>query len=496
MINRRDRLLDRIEAIGNRIPHPTLLFVYLCLLVLLLSWLLSALGVSAVHPVNGETVEVQNLLSRWGLHKILTSTVSNFTGFAPVGTVLVAMLGIGIAEQSGLLATLMRSLVIVAPARFLTFFVVLAGILSSLAADSGYVVLIPLAAMMFAAADRPPLAGIAAAFAGVSAGYSANLAIGPLDAMLSGISTEAAGLVDQNVEVSAAANYYFMLASTFYVALLATWVTEKLTIPRLTTSAIAAHPAPDMAIPEGDRRGLYAIAVTSIILLALLLVALLPERGLLRTAEGEILNGPFIKGIVTVIALYFAIAGTVFGFASGRFKSSRDVIESMETAMGTMSTYLVLMFFAAQFVSYFAWTNLGLITAIGGAELLQAAEFDSGTILVLFVLLAAVINLLIGSASAKWGVMAPVFIPMLMLYGISPEATQAAYRIGDSSTNIITPLMPYFGIVVAFAQRYDKQAGIGTLMALMLPYSLVLLVGWSILLAIWLSLGWPLGPVA
>ena len=488
------RFLDRIERIGNRVPHPTLLFVYLCILVLLLSWLMATLGVTAVHPVSGDTIDVVNLLSKAGLHQILTHTVSNFTQFAPVGTVLVAMLGIGIAEQSGLLAAGMRGLVSLAPPSALTFFVVLAGVLSSLAADSGYVVLIPLAAALFAASNRPPLAGIAAAFAGVSAGYSANLAIGPLDAMLSGISTEAAQLIDSSAVVSAAANYYFMAASTLFVTLLATWITEKLTIPRLPTVLVATGTHSGPLLHGGEKRGLLAVGMVTAAMVLLLLAALLPEEGLLRGDNGHILQGPFIQGIVTIIAFYFAIAGCVFGFVSGHFKSSRDVIESMEKAMGTMATYLVLMFFAAQFVNYFAWTHLGLITAIRGAELLQASQLGSSFILVLFVLMAALINLLIGSASAKWSLMAPVFIPMLMLYGIAPEATQAAYRIGDSSSNIITPLMPYFGIVVAFAQRYDSKAGIGTIMALMLPYSLALLVGWSALLALWLSLGWPLGP--
>jgi aminobenzoyl-glutamate transport protein len=471
-----------------------LLFVYLSLLAIALSWLLAAAGVSATHPVTGTTVEVVNLVSRQGLQRILTETVSNFTGFAPVGTVLVAMLGIGIAEKSGLLIALMRGLVSLAPASLLTFFVALAGVLSSLAADSGYVVLIPLAGVLFAASGRPPLAGIATAFAAVSAGYSANLAIGPLDAMLSGISTEAAQLVDTSARVSVAANYYFMAVSTFFVAVLISWITEKLVAPRLPLDSGDVEDERTPILAGGERKALWAVAAVTIGFAGLLLLALLPEQGWLRSDQGSILQGPFIQGIVTVIAFYFALAGCVFGFVSGRFEGARDVIQSMESAMQLMATYLVLMFFAAQFVSYFAWTNLGLVTAISGAELLQASQLDSKLVLILFIVLAASINLLIGSASAKWGIMAPVFIPMLMLYGIAPETTQAAYRIGDSSSNIITPLMPYFGIVLAFAQRYDRNAGIGTVMALMLPYSLALLIGWSALLAVWLQFGWPLGP--
>lgn len=487
--------LDRIEKLGNRIPHPTLLFVYLSLLVVLLSWLLSSSGLSSTHPVSGASIEVVNLVSREGLQRILTEAVSNFTSFAPVGTVLVAMLGIGIAEQSGLLSALMRGLVSAAPPASLSFFVALAGVLSSLAADSGYVVLIPLAGALFAASGRPPLAGIATAFAGVSAGYSANLAIGPLDAMLAGISTEAAQLVDSDANISPAANYYFMATSTFLVAWLVATLTEKVTIPRLHSASISgtADTSSGQLKPR-DKLALRWVAAASALFLALLLLALLPEGGWLRDSQGGILKGPFINGIVTIIAAYFALVGSVFGLVSGRFSNSRDIIESMESAMRMMAGYLVLMFFAAQFVNYFAWTKLGLITAIGGAELLQASQLDSKLVLLIFIPLAAVINLLIGSASAKWSVIAPVFIPMLLLYGVAPEAVQAAYRIGDSSTNIVTPLMPYFGIVVAFAQRYQADAGIGTVIALMLPYSLVLLLGWSALLGIWLYFDIPLGP--
>ncbi len=490
--------LDRIETLGNKIPHPTLLFVYLSLLIVILSWLLSSSGLSSIHPVSGASIEVVNLVSRDGMQRILTEAVSNFIDFAPVGTVLVAMLGIGIAEQSGLLSTLMRGLVNAASPASLSFFVALAGVLSSLAADSGYVVLIPLAGALFAASGRPPLAGIATAFAGVSAGYSANLAIGPLDAMLAGISTEAALLVDSNASISPAANYYFMAASTFLVAWLVAQITEKVTIPRLqpaNDNAVTKVTNKDAAqLQPSDKQALRWVGVSSVVFLALLLLALLPENGWLRDSNGSVIKGPFIQGIVSIIAVYFALVGSVFGLVSGRFSGTRDIIESMESAMRMMAGYLVLMFFAAQFVNYFAWTNLGLITAIRGAELLQASQLDSKLVLLLFVPLAAVINLLIGSASAKWSVIAPVFIPMLLLYGVAPEAVQAAYRIGDSSTNIITPLMPYFGIVVAFAQRYQATAGIGTVLALMLPYSLALLLGWSALLGSWLYFDIPLGP--
>lgn len=489
------RLLDGLERIGNRLPDPALLFIYLCLLVLLLSALLAATGLSAVHPVSGERIAATNLISIEGLHLVLRHTVSNFTQFAPVGTVLVAMLGMGIAEQSGLIGTVLRATVLRAPTRMLTFLVVLAGVLSSLAADTGYVVLVPLAAIIFQSVGRHPIAGIAAAFAGVSGGYSANLLVGPLDAILAGLSTAAAGLVDPDYEVNAAANYYFIVISTLLIAAVGTWVTEALVAPRLGShedESPAAKP-----ISDRERRGLSAVGIMTAVVIGLLLWGLLPTDGILRDPDtGSILRSPFIAGIVTVIAAYAGVAGWLFGVLSGNFTRASDTIRAMESSMATMAGYLVLMFFAAQFVNYFDWSHLGIIVAIKGSAVLQSMNLNSALLLVYLVCFCAVINLLVGSASAKWALLAPIFVPMLMLVGISPEATQMAYRIGDSSTNIITPLMPYFGVVVAFARKYDRDLGIGTLVATMLPYSVCFLVSWSALLAAWVLLDLPLGPGA
>lgn len=491
-----DGFLTRIETIGNRLPHPAMLFVYLCALVLLLSAVTSLVGVGAVHPVSGERVDAVNLLNTDGLHQILTNTVSNFTHFAPVGTVLVAIMGIGIAEHSGLIGAVLRASVSRAPDRLLTIIVVFAGVMSSLAADTGYVVLIPLAAMMFIAAGRHPLAGIAAAFAGVSGGYSANLLIGPLDVILAGLSTEAGRLVEPGIEVSAAGNYYFIIASTLLVTLVAAWVTEKWIEPRLAGSNYidtSVEPSQNLSVQEV--RALKWVALYSVIFILLILWGLLPQAGFLRNPDdGSVLRSPFIKGIVVIIALYAALAGIIYGRLSQNWRSSSEFINAMEKSMATMAGYLVLMFFAAQFVSYFGWSQLGIIAAIKGAGVLQSLQLPAPLLLLLFVLLAAAINLLVGSASAKWALIAPVFVPMLLLAGIAPEATQMAFRVGDSVTNIITPLMPYFGVVVAYAQTYDKDAGIGTIMATMIPYSFFLLIFWSLLLFIWVFFQLPLGP--
>ncbi len=494
-----ERLLQRIESWGNRLPHPTMLFVYLCGFVLIFSAIAAWLNAGATHPITQDYVSAKSLLSGEGLREILSHAVTNFTGFAPVGTVLVAVMGIGVAEHSGLLKVLLRSLVQTASPKIMTFFVVLAGVLSSLAADTGYVVLVPLAGIVFLAAGRHPVAGITAAFAGVSGGFSANLLIGPLDAILAGISTEAAALVQPDYEVTAAANYYFIVVSTFLIAAVGTFVTERWVCPLLGEYSDDSEDAAAQIenISPADRRGLRAVSLFSIGFIGLLLLCVLPENGVLRNPEtGDLLRSPFISGIVVIIAIYAGLCGWCFGKFSGRFHSSRDFITGMEGGMVTMASYLVLMFFAAQFVNWFNWSQLGAITAIKGASLLQALDPHAAVLLVCFMLLAAFINLMIGSASAKWALLGPIFVPMLLLSGISPEATQVAYRVGDSSTNIITPLMPYFGVVITFVQKYDKSAGIGTLLAIMLPFSLLFLVSWSVLLAVWIILGIPLGPGA
>lgn len=487
--------LDFIERNGNRLPNPTVLFIYLGIFIILASAVLHWLGMQAVHPINQQTLQVKSLLSVEGLHYILQNTVTNFTGFAPVGSVLIAIMGIGIAEHSGLIGSILRRSVLRAPKKLTTFFVVVASVLSSIALDTGYVVLIPLAAIIFQAMGRNPIAGIVAAFAGVSGGFSANIIVGPVDAVLAGISTEAAHLIDSEYEVSAAGNFYFIVASTLLIGVIGTFVTEKIVVHWLPD----AESNKDIQIQEipGEKRALRATAIVASIFLAALLAAVIPENGILRNPEsGSVLKSPFMSGIVVLIALFAGLCGVTFARYSEQKWDGSFITEAMEKHIGVMSGYIVLMFFAAQFVNYFSWSQLGSIFAIKGADLLAAIALPKIFLLLLFIFLAAFINLFIGSASAKWALIAPIFVPMLLLSGISPEATQMAYRIGDSSTNIITPLMPYFGVVVAFAQKYKKDLGMGTLISVMLPYSISFLVGWSVLLVIWIAFNLPLGPGA
>lgn len=493
------RLLDRIETLGNRLPPPAWLFVWLCGLVAVASWLLALTGWQAVWPDGSKTVTAINLLSLDGLRRMLNETVSNFTGFSPVGSVLVAMLGLGLAERSGLLGAALGALVRASRGHGLPTLVAFAGVMSSIAVDAGYVVIIPLAGLLFQRAGLPPLAGIACAFAGVSGGFSANLLIGPVDALLAGIASEAARTVQPDAEVAVTANYYFMIASVFLVTALITLVNRWLILPRFhgvdwrTPAALAADEAGNGGDRLHPRAGLAVLAWT-VLVVVLMLVALLPADGVLRGDDGSVTKSPLIQGVVVLVAVYAGVAGLLYARISGRWTRSSDAVAALEETLRTLAGYLVLMFFAAQFVAWFQWSQIGQLVAISGASGLRELALNPVTLLLLFVLFTVTLDLLIGSASAKWALMAPVFIPMFMLAGIPAEATLAAYRVGDSVANIVTPLMPYFAMVVAFAQRFDPRAGIGTLMALMLPYSLVLLLGWGGFLGLWLALGWPLGP--
>ena len=492
-----DRFLSTVERVGNALPHPATLFFLFAMGVIVLSGIASLFDLEVIHPGTKEVIRPVNLMSVHGMNMILEHMVVNFTGFAPLGTVLVAMLGIGIAESSGLIGTALRLLVISAPKRLLTFVIVLAGIISNTASEVGYVLLVPLGAIIFLALGRHPIAGMAAAFAGVSGGYSANLLLGTIDPLLAGLSEEAARIIDPGYMVNAAANYYFMAASTFIIAIAGTWVTEKIVVPRLGEYKGDEKPEEIRKLTRDEKRGLIYAAIASLAFVVYLLWGTIPETGYLRDPEtGSILHSPFMKGIVAFIFISAALAGIAYGIGAKTYKSDNDVMNGMGKAMETLGIYIVLVFFAAQFVAYFKWTNLGLIVAIEGAALLKASGLGDITLMLAFILLSGIINMFMGSASAKWAIMAPVFIPMFMLLGYSPELVQATYRIGDSVTNIISPMMSYFALIVAFMARYEKNAGIGTVISTMLPYTIVFTIVWSVMLIFWLIFGLPIGPDA
>jgi len=426
---------------------------------------------------------------------MLTEMVNNFTGFAPLGTVLVAMLGIGVAERSGLIGAALRLLVLSAPRSLLTFVIVLAGVLSNTASELGYVLLVPLGAVVFLAVGRHPIAGLAAAFAGVSGGYSANLFVGTLDPLLAGLSQEAARIVRPDYLVNPACNYYFMSVSTLVIAVAGTWVTERIVAPRLGKYEGEAEAEELKRLSGREKRGLWLAAIAAALFAGILTLGTVPSDGFLRDPEtGGLLHSPFLSGIVAFIFLGAVLLGVAYGIGAGTISGSKEVVQGMGKAIETLGVYVVLVFFAAQFVAYFRWSNLGLIFAIEGAQLLRELGLGPIPLMMAFILLTAVINLSMGSASAKWAIMAPVFIPMFMLLGYSPEYVQAAYRVGDSSTNIISPMMSYFALIVAFVEKYEPRAGIGTVIATMLPYTIVFLLAWAALFSVWLLLGLPVGP--
>jgi aminobenzoyl-glutamate transport protein len=491
------KFLNGVERVGNALPHPATLFGIFALLALLLSGIGHWLDWQAVHPGTEEVVEPVNLLSREGLHKIILNLVDNFTGFAPLGIVLVAMLGIGIAESSGLISAVIRGLVLASPKRLLTFVIVLAGILSNLASNVGYVLLIPLAGVIFIALDRHPIAGMAAAFAGVSGGFSANLILGSLDPLLAGLSQEAARIVDPEYTVNPTANYYFMIASTFVIAIGGTWITEKVVVPRLGSYNSEGQEVEKLErVTRTEKKGLLGAFVTFLLIAGLILWGILPENGVLRGEDGGILRSPLLEGVITIIFVLFGATGLVFGIITGKYTNDAQVMKGMGETMKTLAMYIVLVFFAAQFVAYFKWSNLGMILAITGAETLMAANLGIIPLMILFVIFAGGINMLMGSASAKWAILAPIFIPMFMFMGYSPELSQVVYRIGDSVTNIVSPMMSFFALIIAFMQKYEPKAGIGTVVSTMLPYTLLFFVTWVLLLIVWIVLGLPLGPDA
>ncbi len=491
-------MLNWTEKAGNALPHPGTLFALFALLTLILSAIGASMGWEVVHPGTKEIIKPVNLLSHDGIHRILLDMVENFTGFAPLGIVMVAMLGIGIAEQSGLISAVIRLLVLNSRKEFLTFILVFSGILSNVASDVGYVLLIPLAGVIFIAVGRHPIAGMAAAFAGVSGGFSANLVLGTVDPLLAGLSTEAAEILDPTYEVNPTANYYFMVVSTFVIAFAGTFITNKVVEPRLGkyTGKVDKNESSVEHLNKTEKKGLWVALLTMIGIVIITLIGIIPDDGFFRGADGGILTSPLIKGVVAMLFVSAGATGLAYGITTGAFKNDSDVMNGMASSMKTLATYFVLVFFAAQFVAYFKWSNLGIILAVEGAEMLMSADIGLIPLMILFIILSASINMLMGSASAKWAILAPIFIPMFMIMGYSPELSQVVYRIGDSVTNVISPMMSFFALIIAFVQKYDPKAGIGTIIATMIPYSFGFFIVWVILLVVWLMLGLPLGPDA
>ncbi len=492
-----------IEKIGNSLPHPAIIFFILSVAVVIISHFAAVYGepVTYFDAREGEevTAAAVSLLNKDGLAYIFNSATENFTGFAPLGTVLVAMLGVGVAEWTGLFNASLKKLLSNVNPKVLTALVVFTGIISNIATDAGYVVVIPLGGLLFATAGRHPVAGIAAAFAGVSGGFSANLIIGATDALLTGITNQALTSVGITDTIAPTANWYFLIVSTFLLTAIGTLVTERVVEKNLGTYT-GSYVPDDSPVTDIEKKGLVRALISLIIYLVIMIVLAAPSWGPLRTfdeAAGSYTLDAFMhSGLIPAILLLFLIPGIVYGKTVGKINSSHDLVKGMTEAMKSMGGYMVLAFFAAQFVSYFGKTNLGLIFSIKGATFLESIGLTGLPLIILFILIAGFLNLFMGSASAKWAIMAPIFVPMMYNMGLSPALTQVAYRIGDSTTNIITPLMNYFPMIVVFMQKYDRKSGLGTLISTMVPYSISFLIGWIILMIIWYVIGLPLGPGA
>lgn len=475
-----------------------MLFVLLLAIVWLLSFALAGVQFDVIDPRSGEALQVVNQLSGTAMTAFFSVMVTNFVHFHPVGVVLVAMLGIGVAEHTGFINSGLRALMAVTARWLLTPMVILVGIVSHTAVDAGYVLVIPLGGIIFYAAGRHPLAGIAAAFAGVSGGFSANFVPSALDPMLQGISQAGAQILDPSVVLNPLNNYFFTTSSSLLIIGFGWYLTDRVVEPRLKGTELDGelHDLPTMqSLEANERRGLRWALISMLLGVLALIVTAISGSSAWRAADGELTSGeaPLMRSIVPLIFLLFLLPGVVYGIRAGTVKTSRDIVQGMSKAMSGMGYYLVIMFFIAQFIYAFGQSNLGVLLALEGAALLKALAMPASITIVGIVILTGFINLFVGSASAKWALLAPIFLPMLMQLGISPDLAQAAYRIGDSSTNIITPLMPYFPLVVVFCQRYVKGTGIGTVTAMMLPYSVTFLFVWTIFLLLYWAAGIPLG---
>ncbi|RNF39770.1 AbgT family transporter [Planococcus salinus] len=488
-----DKFLDFIERYGNKLPDPVFLFVIIAVLILIASAIFGALGTSAVNPGTGETIEVVNLLNGAGFVMILTNLITNFTSFPPLGLVLVVMLGVGVAESSGLITTFMKTTILAAPKKIILPTIVLVAMLGNAAADAAMVVLPPIVAMIFIALGRHPIAGLAAAYASVAGGFSANLILSMLDPLVAGFTQVGANIIDPGYVANPAMNYYFLAISCIVLVPVAVLVTTKIVEPRLGVydgEVEKMDPATKL-----EKKGLLWAGVSLAVLTAIVLYLTIPEGALLRDPEtGSLTVSPFMTGIVPIMMVFFLVPALVYGFITKVFRSTKDIADHLSKSMSTMGTYIVIAFVAAQMIAFFTWSNLGPITAIAGADLLQGIGLTGLPLLIGFIIVAALINLMVASASAKWAILAPVFVPMFMILGYSPAFTQLAYRIGDSITNPITPMLAYFAIALTFAKKYDKKMGIGTFMSALLPYSIAFAVVWIILFAAWYALGFPLGP--
>ncbi|WP_030601597.1 AbgT family transporter [Streptomyces fulvoviolaceus] len=490
-------VLVRIERAGNKLPHPFWLFGVLSVVLALASWALSAAGASALNPATDKTVTVHSLVSGEGLRMMISDAVTNYATFPPLGTILVVMLGVAVADRSGLLPAMLRAAVARVPARWLTFTLAFSAMVAHVASDAAYVVLVPLGAMAFRAVGRSPMLGAVVAFVSVSAGYDASPLVTPTDAVLSGLTTAAAQTVDPGYVVTPLSNYFFSLGSSLVLAVVVTVVTEKVIARRVAAMPEeddATEAVEELTLRDDERRGLRHAGLALLLYAGLIVAAMIPSGSPLRGEGGSIVQSPVLTGIAVVLSVAFLIVGAVYGRTVGTVRTGRDIPDHMAKGLREMAPILVLFFAISQFLAYFKWTGVGEVMAIRGADLLKSAGITGPVAFLGVLAVCTCINLLVTSGSAQWALVGPVFVPMFMLLDISPEVTQAVYRIADSCTNAMTPMSAYFVMTLGVIQRYRRSAGIGTLLSLTLPLCLTMLVAWTLFFYAWWALGIPLGP--
>lgn len=486
------KALDFIERFGNKVPHPAVIFLVLIGVVMVLSAIFGALGSSVTfeqaNPISGEvdhvTAQVLSLLDAQGLQFVFTSPVANFSNFQAVGIILLAMMGVGVAEEMGLIAAMIRKLVAVTPPSLITATVVFLGLLSSIATDAGYLVLIPLGAAIFASIGRHPLAGLAAAFAGVSTGFAVNILVTPLDGMLVEITNEAIHLIDPSMSIGVMSNFWFEAASVIMLTVLFTIVTDRFVEPRL-----GAYDGPHIETADEmtaeEKRGLKFAGIWTLIV-ALGIAAL-------SAWPGAPLWGYFLNSLIFIIMIVFLVAGAAYGVGAGKVSGSMDIIAPIVKTFASLASLIFTLFLVAQFIAFFNYSNLATVAAVGLGDWLETLGLAALPLLIGLILVIFLLDFVIPGAMPKWAIFAPIFVPLFIRLGVEPEAVLAAYRVGDSPINTITPLMPYFALIVTFAERYAKKVGIGTLIATMVPYTVVAIVAWLVLFSVWQIAGIPWG---
>ncbi|RRD65986.1 AbgT family transporter [Fretibacterium sp. OH1220_COT-178] len=494
-------ILGAIEVLGNKLPHPVYIFLILALTVVVISNFTA--GIKFLHPGTGKEEVLKSLATPDGFRWILKNLVSNFTRFPPLGMVLVMMIGLGLAEETGLLRALLRKAIVGAPKTLVTFIVIFSGVMGNIAGSATFVVIPPLGGLVFKALKRHPLAGIAAGFAGVAAGLSANLLITPTDVLCAGITEKAAQILNASFTVHPAVNWFFMFLATLLLSTLGVFVTEKIVEPRLGTyvsndgDPLTEEDSALMEVTDLERKGLRNAGIATLLYFIAIASLVVPPGGILRDPKlGTIVPSPLLSSMIAILFFWFVLVALAYGITAKTIRNSDDVVKHMSESMKGFAGFIVLCFFAAQFVEFFAYTNLGLFLAVEGADYLQSSGFIGVPLIVAFIILVSLINFLIGSASAKWAILAPIFVPMFMKLGFSPFLTQAAFRVADSVTNCISPLEPFMPFIIICAQRYDKRAGLGTVISIMIPYAIVFLISWILLLIGFYVLNLPLGPGA